>query len=126
MKMSALSQLWRKHGHRWYRRGIDEKHSLRRYLAYYVARRGFEIGEYSYGTPIIRQWVGPSRLVVGRYCGIGDSVEFILGGDHRVDRVTTFPMSMLPGYFGGVFLKQSSCKCWSCAGGTSIKNSSGH
>jgi acetyltransferase-like isoleucine patch superfamily enzyme len=95
--MSTLSLLWQKHRHRWYRRGIDKEHGLRRHLAYYVARHGFEIGDYSYGAPIIRQWGGCSRLVVGRYCSIGDGVEFVLGGNHRVERVTTYPMSMLYG-----------------------------
>ena len=43
--MSALSELWRAQRHRWYRRGIAKEHALRRHLAYYVARRGFKIGE---------------------------------------------------------------------------------
>jgi len=93
--LSVFSQFWRKHRVRCYRRGISREHGLRRHLAYYVARCGFEIGEYSYGAPIIRQWDRNSRLIVGRYCSIGADAEFILGGNHRVERVTTFPMSML-------------------------------
>lgn len=93
--MSTLSRLWQKQRRRWYRRGISRAHALRRYLAYEVARLGFEIGDYSYGAPIIRSWGDGSRLIVGRYCSIAPDAEFILGGNHRLDLVTTYPMDNL-------------------------------
>jgi acetyltransferase-like isoleucine patch superfamily enzyme len=95
--MSTLSQFWQKHRHRWHRRGIDKAHGLRRHLAYYVARHGFQIGDYSYGTPVIRSWGEGARLIVGHYCSIATGVEFILGGHHRPEHVTTFPMSAVFG-----------------------------
>jgi acetyltransferase-like isoleucine patch superfamily enzyme len=95
--MSMLSEFWKRHRYRWYRRGIDEVHNLRRHLAYYVRKHGFEIGDYSYGTPTVRSWGEGSRLIVGKYCSIGPDVEFILGGNHHAGHVTTFPMSLALG-----------------------------
>jgi acetyltransferase-like isoleucine patch superfamily enzyme len=92
--MSTLSEFWKRHRYRWYRRGIDEVHNLRRHLAYYVKNHGFEIGDYSYGGPVVRSWGEGSRLIVGKYCSIGPDVEFVLGGNHHADHVTTFPMSL--------------------------------
>jgi probable biosynthetic protein (TIGR04098 family) len=87
--MSTLSEFWRKQRDRWYRRGIDRAHALRRHLAYQVARHGFEIGDYSMGAPTIRMY-NPSRLKVGKYCNIAAGVTLILGGDHPTDSVTTY------------------------------------
>jgi acetyltransferase-like isoleucine patch superfamily enzyme len=95
--MSSLSRLWQKQRHRWYRRGIDKAHGLRRNLAYHVAHHGFEIGDYSYGDPIVRQWNDGSRLIIGCYCSIAGGVEFILGGMHAIEHVTTYPLSNLYG-----------------------------
>ena len=62
-----------------------------------MARHGFKIGDYSYGVPVVWAWGEGARLIVGRYCGIAADAEFILGGNHRTDCVTTFPMSDLYG-----------------------------
>jgi probable biosynthetic protein (TIGR04098 family) len=87
--MSTLSEFWRKQRDRWYRRGIDRAHGLRRHLAYQVAKHGFEIGDYSLGAPTVRIY-NPSRLKVGKYCNIAAGVTVILGGDHPTDNVTTY------------------------------------
>lgn len=49
------------------------------------------VGEHTYGSPLIRWWGEPANLSIGRYCSIADGVEIFLGGNHRVDWVTTFP-----------------------------------
>ena len=105
--MSTLTAFLRKQQHRWYRRDIAKTHGLRRHLAYFVARHGFQIGDYSYGAPIVRQWDQGTKLMVGRYCSIAPDVEFILGGNHRAHCVTTFPIS-------GIFATgQDSDELWS-------------
>ena len=91
--MSAISSFWRRLRRRWYRRGMDRTHDLRRKLAYHVIKQGFEIGDYSYGAPIIRQYDDTTRLFVGKYCSFAEGVEFILGGMHLHDHVTTFPFT---------------------------------
>jgi len=70
---------------------------MRRRLAYHVARHGFEIGDFSIGEPIIRLYDDSSRLKVGRYSSVAAGVTFVLGGQHRTDTVTTFPLGVALG-----------------------------
>ena len=48
-------------------------------------------GKYTYGRPTMIHWPNPAKLVVGKYCSIGDKVNIYLGGNHRKDWVTTYP-----------------------------------
>ena len=58
-------------------------------------RYGWSIGEFSYGRPKVRFPESGAGLTIGRYCSIADRVEILLGGNHRVDWVTTYPFSAL-------------------------------
>jgi acetyltransferase-like isoleucine patch superfamily enzyme/acyl carrier protein len=97
--MSTLSAFLSRQRIRWYRRGIDPSHHLRRRLAYHVALHGFEIGDYSQGEPIIKMY-DKSRLMVGKYSSIATGVTFILGGRHRTDTVTTHLMQLPVSAYG--------------------------
>ena len=55
------------------------------------AERGWEIGVGTYGNPTVQSWGENARLVIGRYCSIAEGVTILLGGNHRVDWVTTYP-----------------------------------
>jgi acetyltransferase-like isoleucine patch superfamily enzyme len=65
------------------------------HLAKLVSRYGYEIGEFTYGRPKVRFPELGRKLIIGRYCSIADKVEILLGGNHRVDWVTTYPFSAL-------------------------------
>lgn len=62
----------------------------------------YEIGEFTYGCPEVLQWGGLtsegniSTLKIGKFCSIADRVVIFLGGEHRVDWISTYP-------FNGVF-----------------------
>jgi acetyltransferase-like isoleucine patch superfamily enzyme len=86
--MSALSAFIHKQRMRWYGRRIDRAHELRRRLAFYVAKHGFEIGDYSIGDPVIRLY-NASPLKIGKYSSIAVGVTFIIGGNHNIEAVTT-------------------------------------
>ena len=60
-----------------------------------AARHGWSIGEFSYGRPKVRFPESGRSLTIGRYCSFADRVEILLGGNHRVDWVTTYPFSAL-------------------------------
>lgn len=63
-----------------------------------LARKfGFSIGEYTYGKPKVRFAESGRKLTIGRYGSIADKVEILLGGNHRLDFVTTYPFALLPG-----------------------------
>jgi len=57
-----------------------------------------EIGKFTYGYNkiSIKQWGEGASLKIGSFCSIADEVVVMLGGNHRVDWITTFP-------FGHVF-----------------------
>jgi len=55
----------------------------------------YSIGEWTYGSPIVRDWEQTSTLVIGKYCSIADGVKILLGGEHRTDWVSTFPFAEL-------------------------------
>jgi acetyltransferase-like isoleucine patch superfamily enzyme len=86
--MSSLTAFIHKQRMRWYGRRIDRCHELRRRLAYFVAKHGFEIGDYSVGDPIVRLY-NVSRLKIGKYSSIAVGATFIIGGNHTIDTVTT-------------------------------------
>jgi acetyltransferase-like isoleucine patch superfamily enzyme len=51
----------------------------------------FSIGEFTYGVPRIRWWGEPATLKIGKFCSLADNIEIFLGGNHRIDWVTTYP-----------------------------------
>lgn len=66
-----------------------------------------EIGDFTYGFPIVRTWGEDARLKVGKFCSIGGNVQIYLGGNHHTDWLTTYPFNVLlkdqfPGIDGGV------------------------
>jgi hypothetical protein len=60
-------------------------------LAEAIARNGYEIGDWTYSVPVIWHWGENTTLQMGRYCSIADNVQIFLGGNHRIDWVTTYP-----------------------------------
>jgi acetyltransferase-like isoleucine patch superfamily enzyme len=51
------------------------------------------MGRYTIGWPKVHTFVGdPSRVFIGSFSSVAEGVEFIPGGLHRVDWVTTFPL----------------------------------
>lgn len=55
----------------------------------------YRIGKWTYGNPKIRSWGEGATLRIGAFCSIAEGVKIFLGGEHRVDWVTTFPFSVL-------------------------------
>lgn len=66
----------------------------RRFLAEQCAKKGWTVGDYSYGRPIIYDFDEPSKIHIGKYCSFADGVTLFLGGNHRTDWVTTYPFSV--------------------------------
>jgi acetyltransferase-like isoleucine patch superfamily enzyme len=57
--------------------------------------RTFNIGDWTYGEPTIRDWKQGSTLSIGRFCSLASGVTILLGGEHRTDWITTFPFAEL-------------------------------
>lgn len=52
---------------------------------------GYEVGVGSYGTPNVHDWHQGTTLKIGSYCSIARDVNIFLGGNHRLDWVSSFP-----------------------------------
>src|SRR5262249_17686854 len=55
----------------------------------------YEIGEGTYGRPKVDFYDAGGGLKIGSYCSIGPGVTILLGGEHHLDWVTTYPFSLL-------------------------------
>lgn len=55
----------------------------------------YEIGRHSYGGLRVIEWGEGKKLKIGAFCSFGSGVKVFLGGEHRVDWVTTFPFPVL-------------------------------
>lgn len=51
------------------------------------------VGDYTYGTPNIHYFDDKTKLSIGKFCSIALNVNFILGGNHRTDWISTYPFS---------------------------------
>lgn len=57
----------------------------------------YEIGEWTYGSPVVLNFQDGGMLKIGRFCSIAADVEILLGGEHRYDWITTYPVHVLSG-----------------------------
>ena len=78
---------------------IWENHSLKRLLRLWLNQSRVPAGNaylkmspYSYGSPRILHYGERGNVRIGVFCSIADSVTIIQGSEHRLDRVTTFPI----------------------------------
>ena len=55
----------------------------------------FDIGDFTYGNPTILFENYEANLKIGKFCSIADNVTIFLGGNHRLDWVSTYPFNVL-------------------------------
>jgi acetyltransferase-like isoleucine patch superfamily enzyme len=73
-------------------------HNLTRlHLRTLADRWRFDIGDHSYGRPKVRFPESGAKLTIGRFCSFADGVEILLGGNHRLDFITTYPFGAMTG-----------------------------
>lgn len=51
------------------------------------------VGEHTYGVPEVFSWGEKATLTIGKFCSISYGVQIFLGGEHRVDWISTYPFS---------------------------------
>jgi len=54
----------------------------------------YEVGKHTYwsGKPLVFSWGDNTTLKVGAFCSIAKGVQIYLGGEHRMDWVTSYPL----------------------------------
>lgn len=58
--------------------------------------QGFDIGKYSWGHLTVSNRTPGNHLTIGRYCSFAYDTHILLGGEHRVDHVTTYRFGTYP------------------------------
>ena len=70
-----------------------------RHRNHYNGSTKIQIGDFTYGEPVIRSWAADgeenARCIIGKFCSIGGNVQIVLGGNHRNDWITTYPFNQL-------------------------------
>ena len=61
-----------------------------------------DIGAHSYGGLTVRQFDKVTQLTVGKYCSFAAEVQVMLGGEHRLDWVTTYPFNVVDAQHTGI------------------------
>lgn len=66
-----------------------------------------EIGKWTYGGIQINDWGKEDyKVKIGNYCSIGPNVLFLLGSNHNLDTLTTYPLKVKK-------IKSESYEAWS-------------
>jgi acetyltransferase-like isoleucine patch superfamily enzyme len=51
-----------------------------------------QLGEHSYsGNVQVNQWIRNDKVVTGKFCSLGTNIKFIIDGNHKIDRFSTYP-----------------------------------
>lgn len=62
-----------------------------------------QIGDFTYGMPLIMSWGEDTKCRIGKFCSIGANVQIYLGGNHHNDWITTYPFNaLLPEIWGEI------------------------
>lgn len=54
-----------------------------------------KVGIGTYGGAVVRSFTDSRDVTIGRYCSFASGVEIWLGGNHRMDWVTTYPFTII-------------------------------
>jgi virginiamycin A acetyltransferase len=66
------------------------------YTRNYSVVNKYSVGKFTYGIPIVKDWHQGSTLKIGNFCSIAENVTIVLGGNHSIDWISSFP-------FGAIF-----------------------
>lgn len=56
------------------------------------------VGAHTYGVPQVIGGGPHCRLSIGKYCSIGQAVQLLLMGDHRIDLLSGYPFDNIDGW----------------------------
>lgn len=70
-----------------------------------LSGKNIHVDDHSYGKPTVYDWGEGGSLYIGKFCSIADGVSIILGGNHRVDWISTYPFPAISDWAGGEGIK---------------------
>lgn len=61
-----------------------------------IPQQGLTMGENSYHEPLIVRYPGDkNQVIIGKYCSIASYVKIFVGGEHRMDWISTYPFRVM-------------------------------
>lgn len=57
---------------------------------YRLKRNNVEVGEFTYGIPVIIEYGTGWKLKIGKFCSISNNVEIIFGGQHHYEHISSY------------------------------------
>lgn len=67
-----------------------------------IANKNVIIGDFTYGKPNILSWDEGTSLEIGKFCSIDEGVTILLGGEHQIYWMTTYPFNCLLKSFSSI------------------------
>ena len=83
---------------------MDNVEALNRLRANLRSQWGnLDVGDFTYASSPRIWYADQAQLHIGKFCSIGYNVQFVLGGNHRNDWVSTYPFNaLLPDVYGSI------------------------
>src|SRR4051812_16327808 len=66
-----------------------------------IKYKRYNIGAGTYGSPAIKDWNDGSTLHIGKYCSISSNVIILLGGQHSMKSISTYPFHSIDAVLKG-------------------------
>lgn len=83
------SILWKWYLYRWKRHNVDNFTIPLRYIRFSLVK----IGKGTYGKINVYNCLNESKLIIGSFCSIADEVTFLLGVEHPITHISTYPFN---------------------------------
>ncbi|WP_022932664.1 CatB-related O-acetyltransferase [Treponema bryantii] len=65
------------------------------YLKFYLFRKKYRRIKKTYGEIHVTDWSpADTKLYIGSYCSIAPNVRFLLGGEHQLNSISTYPFKV--------------------------------
>lgn len=90
--MNIIRLLKEKYQRMQFKKQLKQAHPLEKGMLKFKNRYPeYDYGYGSYGTPLVDHANQDARLKIGSFCSIAGGVKILLGGNHNVKAITTFP-----------------------------------
>lgn len=73
-----------------YRKKCDIWSKYGNHTRYHFEGDQYDIGEYTYGVPIVHLYDNTTKLTIGKFCSLAAGVQIVLGGNHHTEWVSTY------------------------------------
>jgi virginiamycin A acetyltransferase len=65
------------------------------YTRNYPVMNKYAVGKFTYGIPIVKDWHHGATLQIGDFCSIAENVTILLGGNHSIDWISSYPFGVI-------------------------------